>query len=123
MWGRTIPVTVVVACLFAGVGAWGATFKVDNAPTYAAELFGSDAAPEYPKSGAGTMGGKVPMVVLTIPATTETPAVDNNGGADITFTLTGGAEFAGAIGTLMYDANVSEMIPMRLPLRPHLKHR
>ena len=104
------PVTadVVVACLFAGVGAWGATFKVDNAPTYAAELFGSDAAPGYPKSGAGTMGGKVPMVVLTIPATTETPAVDNNGGADITFTLTGGAEFAGAIGTLMYDANVSE---------------
>ena len=104
------PVTadVVVACLFAGVGAWGATFKVDDAPTYAAELFGSDAAPEYPKMG--DLAGKVPMVVLTIPKTdpdADTP-VDEDGGADITFTLTGGAMFAGSIGTLMYDGNVSE---------------
>ena len=100
---------VVVACLFAGVGAWGeATFKVDYAPTYAAELFGSDAAPEYPKMGTGKLGGMVPMVVLTIPATTDDPAVDNDGGADITFTLTGGAKFAGSIGTLMYDVNASD---------------
>ena len=106
------PVTadVVVACLFAGVGAWGATFKVDDAPTYAAELFGSDAAPEYPKMGSGTEGGNIPMVVLTIPQTNPdaTPPVDEDGGADITFMLTGGAKFAGSIGTLMYDGNASE---------------
>ena len=97
---------MVVACLFAGVGAWGATFKVDDAPTYAAELFGSDAAPEYPKVGAGKLAGKVPMVVLTIPQTTST--VNEDGGADITFTLTGGAKFAGSIGTLMYDGDLTD---------------
>ena len=104
------PVTadVVVACLFAGVGAWGATFKVDYAPTYAAELFGSDAAPKYPKVSTGKLGGKIPTVTLTIPATTETPLVDNDGGADITFTLTGGAKFAGSIGTLMYDGDATD---------------
>ena len=98
---------VVVACV-AGFGAWGtATFEVKDAPTYAAELFGSDAAPEYPKEGSHE--NKVPMVVLTIPATADgPPAVDNNGGADITFTLTGGATFAGSIGTLMYDGNASD---------------
>ena len=102
------PVTadVVVACV-AGFGAWGVTFEVNDAPTYAAELFGSDAAPEYPKEGSHE--GKVPMVVLTIPATADgPPAVDNDGGADITFTLTGGAKFADSIGTLMYDGDTSD---------------
>ena len=59
--------------------------------------------PSIPKMGAGKLAGKVPMVVLTIPQTTST--VNEDGGADITFTLTGGAKFAGSIGTLMYDGD------------------
>ena len=45
------PVTadVVVACLFAGVGAWGAEVTVLGPHPYASELFGNDdVSPKYP---------------------------------------------------------------------------
>ena len=55
---------VVVACLFAGVGAWAAEVHVESGPTYASELFGPGhgSIKEYPEN-------KVPMVTLTIPGT------------------------------------------------------
>ena len=109
---------MVVACLFAGVGAWGAMVSVDNGTTiYASELFGEGhSSPEYPD-------GATPMVVLTIPqniaartavaddpATTDADesrnacaAIDHNGEADITFSLSGGATFNANIGGLMWD--------------------
>ena len=56
-----IPVTVVVACLFAGVGAWGAEVTVSPNHTYASELFGEGhAAISYPDK-------MTPMVTLTLP--------------------------------------------------------
>ena len=111
------PVTadVVVACLFAGVGAWGAAVSVSNNSTiYASELFGEGhPSPEYP-------GEKTPMVVLTIPQDlTDRPAVvdadtpannrdacsaqGHNGEAEITFMLSGGATFNSNVAGLMWD--------------------
>ena len=99
---------VVVACLFAGVGAWGASVDVAPTYTYASELFGAGHdAIEYPKDAR-------PMVTLTIPANvlddTATTDVDesldngdlHNGEAEITFTLTAGV-FDANIGGLMWD--------------------
>ncbi|MYE24586.1 MAG: hypothetical protein F4Y01_11685 [Gammaproteobacteria bacterium] len=106
---------VVVACLFAGVGAWGAMVSVTNGSTiYASELFGEGhSSPAYPD-------GMTPMVVLTIPADladraavvdTTTPAnnrdacsaLGHNGEADITFMLSGGAQFNSNVAGLMWD--------------------
>ena len=107
---------MVVACLFAGVGAWGAKVTVDNgATTYASELFGEGhSSPVYPT-------GATPKVVITIPqalaaraaAGANTDATDDDrdacaaqdyrGEADITFTLTGGAVFDANISSLMFD--------------------
>ena len=104
---------VVVACLFAGVGAWAT--KVDVAPTYtyASELFGSGHdAIEYGADGN-------PMVTLTIPGDstgvdaddTDTADVDeritmmgrlHNGEAEITFMLTAGV-FDANVDGLMWD--------------------
>ena len=98
---------VVVACLFAGVGAWGASVDVAPTYTYASELFGAGHdAIEYP-------GDARPMVTLTIPpnvledTSTEATELDNsghmhNGEAVITFTLTAGV-FDANIGGLMWD--------------------
>ena len=65
---------VVVACLFAGVGAWGATVSVTNGDKiiYATELFGpGHSSPQYPidlnADAVGNQDGFLPTVVLTIP--------------------------------------------------------
>ena len=101
---------VVVACLFAGVGAWGAKVTVSNGGTiYASELFGpGHGSPMYPKD-------KEPMAVLTIPANADAvaadadtgaaakPAVDHSGSVEITFTLTHGATFNANVAGLMWD--------------------
>ena len=101
----------MVACLFAGVGAWAT--KVDVAPsyTYASELFGAGhGAIKYGEAGN-------PVVTLTIPGDStgvdtddaDTDNVDeritmmgrmHNGEADITFTLQAG----------VFDANVSGLM-------------
>ena len=108
---------MVVACV-AGFGAWGASVSVTNGGTvYASELFGEGhSSPVYPDE-------MTPMVVLSIPAnlparaavsdnpaTTDTDesrdacaAVNHEGEADITFMLTGDAEFAGNVAGLMWD--------------------
>ena len=100
----------MVACLFAGVGAWGAKVTVSNGTTvYASELFGpGHGSPMYPKD-------KEPMAVLTIPAnadaveadadtdTAAKPAVDHSGSVEITFTLTHGATFNANVAGLMWD--------------------
>ena len=105
----------MVACLFAGVGAWGAAVSVTNNNTiYASELFGEDhPSPVYPDE-------KTPMVVLTIPqdladraqvVDAGTPAnsrdacsAQGHGGeADITFMLSGGAMFNSNVAGLMWD--------------------
>ena len=103
---------VVVACLFAGVGAWGAKVTVTNNGTiYASELFGpGHGSPMYPKD-------KTPMAVLTIPANADAveadpdadppvaakSAVDHSGSVEITFTLTHGATFNANVAGLMWD--------------------
>ena len=106
---------VVIACLFAGVGAWAT--KVDVAPsyTYASELFGAGhGAIEYGKAGN-------PVVTLTIPGDStgvdtddaDTADVDeritmmgrmHNGEAEITFMLTAGV-FDANVSGLMWDAD------------------
>ena len=101
------PVTadVVVACLFAGVGAWGAAVKVlPDTHTYASELFGEGhAAISYPKN-------MTPMVTLTIPqdlparsasdGVVACEARDHSGSAEVTFTLLAG----------VFDANVTGLM-------------
>ena len=114
------PVTadVVVACLFAGVGAWGASVSVANSDiVYASELFGDGhAAVNYPD-------GKTPMVQLTIPGnlalgadnplteSAERPAstggTTHSGEAEITFTLIGGT-FDANVSGLMWDSNLAQ---------------
>ena len=97
---------VVVACLFAGVGAWGAKVTVSNGGTiYASELFGpGHGSPMYPT-------GKAPMAVLTIPANEaaegDNPAVDHSGSVEVTFTLTHGAMFNANVSGLMWDSNTA----------------
>ena len=118
------PVTadVVVACLFAGVGAWAANVQVGPTYTYASELFGEGHATlKHPD------GMPVPMVTVTIPGNTdrsETPTdesdpdgtgplgtgtstagTDHAGVTEITFTLTAG-EFAANVAGLMWDPNI-----------------
>jgi hypothetical protein len=109
---------VVVACLFAGVGAWGAKVAVGPNPVYASELFGEGhAAISYPE-------GMNPVVTLTIPgnydardaagADTDDTADDrdactafsHNGSVEVTFTLLAGAFDANVTG-LMWDANAA----------------
>ena len=104
---------VVVACLFAGVGAWGAKVTVGPNPTYASELFGEGhAAISYPE-------GMTPMVTLTIPrnvaartadATTTPPTIacparNHDGSVEVTFTLLAGM-FDGNVTGLMWDPAV-----------------
>ena len=94
---------MVVACLFAGVGAWGAEVEVDTVHTYASELFGEGhAAIQYPK-------GMEPKVVLTIPGNTATAALGDmhEGSAEVTFTLLGGATFDANVGGLMWDNDLA----------------
>ena len=114
---------VVVACLFAGIGAWGAKVTVSPNPYYASELFGSGhAAIEYPKDATATPPvDMTPIVTLTIPGnlnaqaadTTVTPAREasparnHNGSAEVTITLLAGVLDANVTG-LMYDANTSD---------------
>ena len=103
------PVTadVVVACLFAGVGAWGAKVTVSNGGTiYASELFGpGHGSPMYPT-------GKAPMAVLTITANEaaegDNPAVDHSGSVEVTFSLTHGATFNANVSGLVWDSNTGE---------------
>ena len=102
----------MVACLVAGVGAWGAKVHVANAGyIYASELFGAGhAAIKYP-------GDKGPMVVLTIPAnqaaldeTENCPAVsavNYNGSAEITFSLVSGV-FASNVTGLLYHSGAAD---------------
>ena len=102
------PVTadVVVACLFAGVGAWGAKVVVEPVTTYASELFGEGhGSPEYMKGADGT--SMAPMVVLTIPSDGK-----HNGSAEIEFVLDNGAVFNSNIAALMWKADAdSEFAP------------
>ena len=108
---------VVVACLFAGVGAWGAAVSVANSDlVYASELFGAGhAAVNYPD-------GKTPMVQMTIPGNVTagdnplTTAVETDfestggtthmGEAEVTFTLIGGT-FDANISGIMWDSNLA----------------
>ena len=110
---------VVVACLFAGVGAWAqVTVGVSPVHTYASELFGPDhAAIKYPAN-------MTPKVVLTIPpnlaavaareasgdtpACAAVPAVEYSGEAEVTFTLLGGAMFDANVAGLMYDVGSAD---------------
>ena len=100
----------MVACLFAGVGAWGATVTVSPTPTYASELFGEGhASPVYPADIDADMADNqdgTPVVMLTIPANVtadaDTPGVDHNGSAEITFSVHGGTFDANVTG-LMWD--------------------
>ena len=111
---------MVVACLFAGVGAWGAKVTVSPNPYYASELFGSGhAAIEYPSLPTDM----TPIVTLTIPgnlnafdgdhdndATTPNlvlPARNHNGSAEVTIRLLAGVFDANVTG-LMYDANTGD---------------
>ena len=76
---------VVVACLFAGVGAWGATVTVSPNPVYASELFGAGHLPiGYPTDIDPIMTGNQdgrPVVTLTIPrAANLRSAVEDNAG-------------------------------------------
>ena len=110
---------VVVACLFAGIGAWGAKVTVSPVPTYASELFGEGhAAPTYPTDiDADTEGDQdgTPVVTLTIPAnvaadpdaTPPVARVNHDGEALITFKLSTGT-FMSSISGLMFDANTSD---------------
>ena len=96
---------MVVACLFAGVGAWGAAgINVDAADhvTYAAELFGTGAENETIQYPAAATGGGTdnPTVSITYdqafpaptdgdPAATEAlnPGLSANAAVEIMFTL------------------------------------
>ena len=119
---------VVVACLFAGVGAWGAGVHVDNGDSiYATELFGpGHSSPQYPIDLEPNMAGNqdgTPTVVLTIPgnlnaqdARTSPPraasrARAHNGSAEVKFMLTGGAVFDANVAGLMYNANAGDDNP------------
>ena len=105
---------MVVACLVAGVGAWGATVTVGPKPMYASELFGNGhAAISYPEGGT-------PMVVLTIPGNAAdnplTPIVeadgattkgtDHAGVVEITVSILGGT-FDGAVNELQWEADLA----------------
>ena len=102
----------MVACLFAGVGAWGAKVEVSNTQTYASELFGAGhSAIKYPADGE-------PVVTLTIPANVgpvtanaagegAAAAMTHNGSAEITFTLGAGA-FAANVTGLMWNNGTTE---------------
>ena len=105
---------VVVACLFAGVGAWGAKVTVSHKPTYASELFGpGHDSPVYPE-------GMTPVVTLVFPANVEAVAatdeeaavarVNHDGASIITFELIG-AVFDGNVTGLMYNANTNDDEP------------
>ena len=119
MYEKLVTADVVVACLFAGVGAWGAKVTVSPVPTYASELFGEGhAAPTYPTDiDADTDGDQdgTPVVTLTIPAnvnedsttTPPTARVNHDGEALITFKLSTGT-FMSSISGLMFDANTSD---------------
>ena len=115
---------VVVACLFAGVGAWGAKVSVTNDSTiYASELFGEGhSSPVYPDE-------MTPMVVLTIPQDLEPreasglgdddptndvmacSAQGHDGEAEITFTLSGGATFNANVTGLMWTPVPGTTVP------------
>ena len=118
---------MVVACLFAGVGAWGATVGVTNGGNiYATELFGpGHSSPKYPidldPNTEGNQDG-TPMVVLTIPGNLNaqaanpaatpplaaSPARAHNGSAEVMFMLSGGAVFDANVTGLMYNANTGD---------------
>ena len=109
---------MVVACLFAGVGAWGASVTVGPNPVYASELFGEGhAAISYPD-------GMTPMVMLTIPGDLDTSAdnplttvvettrpaattdgTDHSGEAEITISILG-ATFDGSVQGLQWDSDL-----------------
>lgn len=90
---------MVVACLFAGVGAWGAKVTVSPVTTYASELFGEGhGSPEYMKDDDGNP--MAPMVVLTVPGD-----LGHNGSAEIKFMLDNGAMFDSNISGLMLDSD------------------
>ena len=99
---------MVVACLFAGVGAWGAKVTVDNVHTYASELFGEGHKPiTYPSMTTGegadaTTTVLAPRVVLTIPSDGV-----HNGSALIEFMLSDGV-FESNIAGLMYDSDPTD---------------
>ena len=109
----------MVACLFAGVGAWGAKVTVSPNPTYASELFGEGhGAPMYPTDLDAEMDGKqdgTPVVTLTIPqnvngdasATPPVARVNHDGEAQITFTLSAGTFMSNVTG-LMFDSNAGD---------------
>ena len=85
---------VVVACLFAGVGAWGAKVTVTNGGnTYASELFGpGHAAIRYPSDPTDM----TPEVVVTI------PKGGHGGSAEVTLTISTGT-FTSNVTGLMFD--------------------
>ena len=113
---------MVVACLFAGVGAWGATVTVGPNPMYASELFGAGhAAISYPTAPTDM----TPVVTLSIPQNAaarpaagadtaddatddrdQCSAVNHDGSAEVTFTLLAGT-FDGNVTGLMWDAQVT----------------
>ena len=103
MDAKPVTADVVVACLFAGIGAWGAKVTVANQPTYASELFGpGHDSPVYPE-------GMTPRVTLLLPgnlnavADDETmPARNHSGAVEVTFDLIGGT-FDAAVTGLMFD--------------------
>ena len=106
---------VVVACLFAGVGAWGATVKVSPNHTYASELFGEGhAAISYPED-------MTPMVTLTIPQdlparpkndqSAACMARDHSGSAEVKFTLLAGVFDANVTGLMWKPTPAADAVP------------
>ena len=112
MYEKPVTADVVVACLFAGIGAWGGTFvqHAGGASTYAAEIFGDGSAEikvMYPTAAAPATGPMHPSISLifdnnasvaidrdgnsitTGPAGTETPAVPEDSEGTVTFELHG----------------------------------
>ena len=97
---------VVVACLFAGVGAWAAKVTVAPSITYATELFGAGHAKiEYPTD-------MTPMVLLTIPNDAA-----HVGAAEINFSLVGGGKFASNVAELEWadDGSATPVVWVAAP--------
>ena len=99
---------MVVACLFAGVGAWGGLYTVDEdtVPTYAAELFGPGSEGRSPMWPMGDHDDNADTPDVTIMPTVRVslPSADTGSGT-ITFTLKGGATFGESVASTNFFAS------------------
>ena len=85
---------MVVACLFAGVGAWAGEFiqYTGNASPYAAEIFGEGSAEievTYPPTSATDTTPKSPTITLVFNTNTDVPNLDLDGDGTANTAVTG----------------------------------